>query len=415
MFASFFRPLLRSHRQIWVALSVHLRRFMSAGFINRYCLRKVATLMPVAIIRTANCYPNEPNGPGEKRRTRKRSMSRVKFDMSLEGKAQQYLDDLKARWMELHKVPGLFSYQLQKTPRVRQIPGPSGFYTELNTDRSRKRRQPQTIENLNPTFKPKMFNFNKVDPMEVLLKIDDAEGSPEVQMIINKSPITKYHTLICPEVEKNHVQRLNREVLHFSITFMRNIDDQFMRIGYNSPGALASVNHLHFHLLEMPYSLYVDRVPLEKLAGNYIYRLSRRAPTEGICFVFGNEDSDEVVDEKVSKLYELAMWMCRCNMPHNLFITQDLRPGKKGDVLVFVFPRSEYCVSKDLADFNVGFCELAGYIPLPDPDRMNNITEQEVLLRIRTVTGDAPKDAYKQMIKIIEGREEELWDNPFTM
>ncbi|XP_044570573.1 GDP-D-glucose phosphorylase 1 isoform X2 [Drosophila ananassae] len=260
-----------------------------------------------------------------------------------------------------------------------------------------------------------MFNFNKVDPMEVMLRIDDAEGSPEVQMIINKSPITKYHTLICPEVEKNHVQRLNRDVLQFCVTFMRNIDDKYMRMGYNSPGALASVNHLHFHLLQMPHSLYVDRVRLEKLAGNYIYRFSRRAPTEGLCFVFGNNDSDELVDEKVGKIYELAMWMCRSNMPHNLFITQDLRPGKKGDVLVFVFPRSEYCVNKDLADFNVGFCELAGYIPLPDPDRMNNITEQEVLFRIRTVTGDAPKDAYQEMIKIIEGPKEGLWDIPFTM
>lgn len=46
---------------------------------------------------------------------------------------------------------------------------------------------------------------------------------------------------------------------------------------------------------------------------------------------------------------------------------------------------------------------------------MNNITEQEVLFRIRTVTGDAPKDAYQEMIKIIEGPKEGLWDIPFTM
>lgn len=236
---------------------------------------------------------------------------------------------------------------------------------QLNSDRNRKRRRPQTIESLNPTFKHMMFNFNKVDAQEVIMTIDDAHGSPEVQMIINKSPITKYHTLICPEVGKNHTQRITRDALQFCITFMRNIDDKDMRMGYNSPGALASVNHLHFHLLHMPQDLYIDHVPLDELAGGYVYRLSRRAPTEGICIVFNENDSDEQVAEKVDQLYMLAMWMCKNNMPHNLFLTQDRRPGKSGNIKVFVFARSEYCVNKDLAEFNVGFCELAGYIPLP--------------------------------------------------
>lgn len=236
---------------------------------------------------------------------------------------------------------------------------------QLNTDRSLKRRGPQHIESLNPTFKHKMFNFNNVRESEVLMTINDCLGSPEVQMIINKSPLTQYHSLICPEVEKNHVQRINRDILAFCITFMRNIDDQNIRMGYNSPGALASVNHLHFHLLLFPQDLYIDKVPLEKLAGDSVYRLSRRAPTEAICVVFREKDTDEDVAEKVDQIYKLAMWMCQNNMPHNLFITQDRRPGKNGDVQVFVFARSKYCVSKDLADFNVGFCELSGFIPLP--------------------------------------------------
>lgn len=46
---------------------------------------------------------------------------------------------------------------------------------------------------------------------------------------------------------------------------------------------------------------------------------------------------------------------------------------------------------------------------------MNTLTEQEVLFRIRTVIGDAPKDAYEEIIKIFEGQQEELWDIPFTM
>ncbi|XP_017085276.1 GDP-D-glucose phosphorylase 1 isoform X2 [Drosophila eugracilis] len=285
----------------------------------------------------------------------------------------------------------------------------------LYRDRSLKRRRPQTIENLNPTFKPKMFNFNKVDAKEVIMTINDAHGSPEVQMIINKSPLTKYHTLICPEVEKNHVQRITREALEFCITFMRSINDKDMRIGYNSPGALASVNHLHFHLIHLPHDLYIDQAPLDDLVGGYVYRLSRRAPTEGICILFKESDNEEQVTEKVDQIYKLANWMCQNNMPHNLFITQDRKPNKNGNVNVFVFSRSEYCVNKDLTDFNVGFCELAGYIPLPDANKMENLTELQVLFRIRTVTGDAPKAVYEEITNIVEGRDHSFWEQFLTI
>ncbi|XP_016933228.3 GDP-D-glucose phosphorylase 1 [Drosophila suzukii] len=412
MFLRHFGDLLRKKHHVFKTFSAHFQRFLAAGFSNRYSLR-VTTLLPLVILRSAECRQND--GQEVKRPGRKRTMSKVKYETCLEGRAQLYLNAMKVRWEQLHKVHGLFSYQLQKSPQSRKIPGYWGFYTELNAERSLKRRRPQTIENLNPTFKPLMFNFNKVDAREVIMTIDDAYGSPEVQMIINKSPITKYHTLICPEVKKNHVQRITREALEFCITFMRSIDDKDMRMGYNSPGALASVNHLHVHLLQMPQDLYIDQAPLDELAGGYVYRLSRRAPTEGICIVFKDNDNDEQVAEKVDQLYKLAMWMCQNNMPHNLFITQDRRPGQSGNVQVFVFARSEYCVNKDLADFNVGFCELAGYIPLPDPEKMENLTELQVLFRIRTVTGDAPKALYEEITHIVEGREQSLWDQPLTI
>lgn len=408
MFSRHFAAFFRFNRYVAQKYS----SFIAAGFSNRFSL-KVATLLPLVVLRSADCRQKEDQEV--KRPVRRRTMSKVKYETSLEGRAQLYLNAMKVRWDQLHKVPGLFSYQLEKSPQSRKIPGYWGFYAELNSDRNRKRRRPQTIESLNPTFKHMMFNFNKVDAQEVIMTIDDAHGSPEVQMIINKSPITKYHTLICPEVGKNHTQRITRDALQFCITFMRNIDDKDMRMGYNSPGALASVNHLHFHLLHMPQDLYIDHVPLDELAGGYVYRLSRRAPTEGICIVFNENDSDEQVAEKVDQLYMLAMWMCKNNMPHNLFLTQDRRPGKSGNVKVFVFARSEYCVNKDLAEFNVGFCELAGYIPLPDADKMENLTELQVLFRIRTITGNAPKAVYEQITSMVEGQEYYLWDQPLTI
>lgn len=53
---------------------------------------------------------------------------------------------------------------------------------------------------------------------------------------------------------------MTREGLELACKIMRVIDDRTARIGYNSPGALASVNHLHLHLLYVEKNLYVEDV-----------------------------------------------------------------------------------------------------------------------------------------------------------
>jgi GDP-D-glucose phosphorylase len=53
---------------------------------------------------------------------------------------------------------------------------------------------------------------------------------------------------------------MTREGLQLACKIIRAIDDKTARIGYNSPGALASVNHLHLHLLFVDKNLYVEDV-----------------------------------------------------------------------------------------------------------------------------------------------------------
>lgn len=194
-----------------------------------------------------------------------------------------------------------------------------------------------------------------------MMTIDKEKDKAEVQMIINKSPLTKYHTLICPDVKNNLVQRATLSALSFCVNFMRNIDDGAVRLGYNSPGALASVNHLHFHIVHIPHDLYIDNVELQPLAGDYVYRLSPESPTEAICYVITARDTERVVREKVASLHRLTEWLCDNHLPHNLFITHS---HHSDDLRVFVFVRAKYCVTKDLTAFNVGFCEMVGFLPL---------------------------------------------------
>lgn len=78
--------------------------------------------------------------------------------------------------------------------------------------------------------------------------------------LINNSPLRKYHTLVVPNVKANNPQVMTRQCLEVALDIMRSTNDQSIRLGYNSPGALASVNHLHIHLLSLPQKLYVEVV-----------------------------------------------------------------------------------------------------------------------------------------------------------
>lgn len=81
-----------------------------------------------------------------------------------------------------------------------------------------------------------------------------------VSFIINNSPLTKYHILIVENLNLCQPQIITEDCIKIALNIMSSTDDKSIRIGYNSPGALASVNHLHLHLLSIEHDLYVEDV-----------------------------------------------------------------------------------------------------------------------------------------------------------
>lgn len=77
-------------------------------------------------------------------------------------------------------------------------------------------------------------------------------------VLINNSPLTPAHSLICPSLEENLPQVLTLNAIELSVNLLRCLEERKYRIGFNSPGALASVNHLHLHLLQLDCHLYVE-------------------------------------------------------------------------------------------------------------------------------------------------------------
>lgn len=123
------------------------------------------------------------------------------------------------------------------------------------------RRVPQIITSIVQPFNENWFNFKKVNECEVILQCQsqlNSESSGITTIIVNNSPLTKFHTLICPRVNECLSQVINKESIEFAIDLITGLNDRSYRIGYNSLGALASVNHLHLHLLHVPEKLYIE-------------------------------------------------------------------------------------------------------------------------------------------------------------
>lgn len=92
-----------------------------------------------------------------------------------------------------------------------------------------------------------------------------------MSFLVNNSPLTEHHCLICPDLKSNYPQILNQSAIEFGLIVQRSLRDRQYRIGYNSPGAWASVNHLHMHLVKVEEDLYIERVVSASINLLFVY------------------------------------------------------------------------------------------------------------------------------------------------
>jgi GDP-D-glucose phosphorylase len=142
------------------------------------------------------------------------------------------------------------------------------------------RRKPQTIDSITPAFDEYAFNFTKVNENEYLFNVILKDMT--VSFLINQSPLTPYHSLICPNLMEKHPQILTLDSIKIAMQLMLGFDDRKYRIGFNSPGALASVNHLHMHLIVIEEQLCIEKAVSIKKNNKYIISQFRNQ-------IFGNK------------------------------------------------------------------------------------------------------------------------------
>lgn len=191
-------------------------------------------------------------------------------ELSLATHGNEVKSELTRRWNMLLSNENVFRYKLNVTDS--KLVGK--FLVQFNSDRTTKRRQPQQIPSLTPAFDVNTFNFNKINPEEVLLNITSGDDSiGDVCCLVNNSPLTKFHSLLCPDITANQPQILTLAAVVFSVRLLQSFADNKYKIGYNSPGAYASVNHLHMHLIYLEERLFVEDVVNQIHTKGYQYAI----------------------------------------------------------------------------------------------------------------------------------------------
>ncbi|PNH06914.1 GDP-L-galactose phosphorylase 2 [Tetrabaena socialis] len=189
-------------------------------------------------------------------------------------------------------------YDVSACP-TRVVPGAWGFLAQLNEGRATKKRATEfTMDRVVQPFDASKFNFRKAAISEALVAFvpetraapgADASSAPRVLppaaplaavaadvaaagggpnlVIINVSPIDYGHVLLVPRVLAGLPQALDVGSVLLALQFARELGGAAFRVGYNSLGAFATINHLHFQSYYMPLTMPVERAATEILSG----------------------------------------------------------------------------------------------------------------------------------------------------
>ncbi|CAL5397250.1 unnamed protein product [Camellia sinensis] len=264
-----------------------------------------------------------------------------------------FLDSLLLGEWEDRMQRGIFRYDVTAC-ETKVIPGEYGFIAQLNEGRHLKKRPTEfRVDKVLQPFDGNKFNFTKVGQEEVLFQFEasdednetqffpnapiDVENSPSV-VAINVSPIEYGHVLLIPWILECLPQRIDRVSFLLALYMAAEAGNPYFRLGYNSLGAFATINHLHFQVhtqccaklwafLENEKSAYYLAVPfpIEKAPIREITTLNGGVkisellnyPVRGLVFEGGNtlEDLSNAVSDSCICLQDNSV-------PYNVLISE---------------------------------------------------------------------------------------------
>ncbi|PIA36774.1 hypothetical protein AQUCO_03200034v1 [Aquilegia coerulea] len=302
-------------------------------------------------------------------------------EKDLVGEKQEatFLDTLLLGEWEDRAQRGLFRYDVTAC-ETKVIPGEYGFIAQLNEGRHLKKRPTEfRVDKVLQPFDENKFNFTKVGQEEVLFQFEekvnddfgaqfvasapiDTENSPSV-VAINVSPIEYGHVLLIPKILEHFPQRIDRESFLLALHMAAEVGNPYFRLGYNSLGAFATINHLHFQAYYVYVPFPIEKAPTRKITTNSGgVKISEllNYPVRGLVFEGGIsiEDLSIAVSDSCICLQEN-------NIPYNVLIADS---GKRTFLLPQCYAEKQALgeVSPELLDtqVNPAVWEISGHMVL---------------------------------------------------
>ena len=321
-------------------------------------------------------------------------------------------------WERARATPGLFRnpFYYELTQR-RPLLGVSGAVTQFNPEHLKNKRP----SSLTPTaaaaaapavsqpFNPDAFNFTRVNAKEALLALgddtrvlwaacDDSETptagvlpSPTAVHVVfaNISPIFGFGGLLVPWICEKQPQLVTERNLRIALEVAALSKRDDFRIGFNSLGAWASVNHFHWQTTYISdcfpehRSFPIERAPRSELFAATMPGGARISvadlvgwPLGGFCVrVCGGDDNASLTTSTIAELTALlGDWLSSlvsANIAHNILIADNART-------TFVIPRQhQRGGGANEGRLAVAFAESCGLAIVYTPESFATITDEE--------------------------------------
>jgi hypothetical protein len=201
------------------------------------------------------------------------------------------------------------------------------------------------------------FHFNKPFLAKEILSEGRLAGR-SVRVLYNKFPFARLHGLLVPEPERELPQYLTPEMHQWVWDVCEQAGVPGLCIAYNSYGAGASVNHLHFQS-------FVQREPLPVQNGAFVHN-GGRLPYPLTCARFtGAADAWLALDR-----------LHRNNAPYNLIYSKDCLH------LIARAPQDSEALASHTRGY--GWSEMAGAVTLFSRDAYDNLNAAEFAATLAT-------------------------------
>ncbi|MDH5446498.1 MAG: DUF4922 domain-containing protein [Gammaproteobacteria bacterium] len=243
----------------------------------------------------------------------------------------------------------------------------SYFLINYNQLRSFRPERMSTVKNiqLDTNFNASGFHFDKPFLKKETFSAGEINGR-HISLLYNKFPFVKYHALLVIDKENHNKQYLTKEYLDYVFSLQNHFHNNLpeLVIAYNSLGAGASVNHLHFQVFLETQALPISSNMYKHNGGEMDYPAS--------CLFFSDQNS----------CWSFIKKLHANNTPYNLLFKNNK---------IYCLPRNmNHCDHSYLNLSTCGWSEMAGVFNLPNKDSFtainsDKLTEVMQLLSSRSI------------------------------